>query len=205
LSQRGLHFTPAPGLAIEVWQWKASSGLLGWVDKNHFDVPTEATQAQSDGQMPYRGGFIQDTAELYSDNFERQPVGGYEQPVQPKRLPKNWKAIDESLGRVDIDPNQSDAESSRWWMNMLESEPYSAALDAEIPLGTVIPGSLILVDDLAQRADVTGMARWAAGHWTLEVARKLAAKAPDVPISTGSPCSTTPRSLPHTPHPTHSP
>jgi cytochrome b subunit of formate dehydrogenase len=189
LSQRGLHFTPAPGLAVEVWQWKASSGgLLGWIDKNHFDVPTEASQEQSDGRMPYRGGFIQDprTAELYSDNFELQPVGGYEQPIQPKRLPKNWKATAEALGRIDTDPNHSDPESSRWWLNMAESEPYSAELDAQIPVGTVIPGSLILVDDLAQHADVTGTARWAAGHWTLEVARKLAAKAPDVPISTGT-------------------
>jgi cytochrome b subunit of formate dehydrogenase len=189
LSQRGLHFTAAPGLAVEVWQWKASSGgLLGWVDKNHFDVPTEASQAQSDGQTPYRGGFIQDprTAELYSDNFERQPVGGYELPIQPKRLPKNWKVTDAVLGRIDTDPNHSDPESSRWWLNMSESEPYSAELDAQIPIGTVIPGSLILVDDLAQRADVTGTARWAAGHWTLEVARRLAAKAPDVPISTGT-------------------
>jgi cytochrome b subunit of formate dehydrogenase len=189
LSQRGLHFTPAPGLAVEVWQWKASSGgLLGWVDKNHFDVPAEASQAQTDGQVPYRGGFIQDprTAELYSDNFERQPVGGYELPIQPKRLPKDWKATDAALGRIDTDPNHSDPETSRWWMNMSESEPYSADLDAQIPVGTVIPGSLILVDDLAQRADVTGTARWAAGHWTLEVARKLAAKAPDVPISTGT-------------------
>jgi cytochrome b subunit of formate dehydrogenase len=189
LSQRGLHFTPGPGLAVEVWQWKASSGgLLGWVDKNHFDMPAEPTQAQSRSQMPYRGGFIQDprTAELYSDNFEPRPVGGYEQPIQPKRLPKSWKATYRALGRIDTDPNHSDAETSRWWMNMPESEPYSAALDAEIPIGTMIPGSLILVDDLDRRADVTGMARWAAGHWTLEVARKLAAKAPDVPIATGT-------------------
>ena len=28
LSQRGLHLTSAPGLAMEVWQWKASSGGL---------------------------------------------------------------------------------------------------------------------------------------------------------------------------------
>jgi cytochrome b subunit of formate dehydrogenase len=189
LSQRGLHFTPAPGLAVEVWQWKASSGgLLGWVDKNHFDMPAEASQAQSEGQVPYRGGFIQDprTAELYSDNFERQPVGGYERPIQPKRLPTNWKATYEALGRIDLDPDHSDAEASRWWMNMSESEPYSAALDAEIPVGTMIPGSLILVDDIDRRADVVGMARWAAGHWTLEVARKLAAEAPDVAISTGT-------------------
>ena len=189
LSQRGLHFTPAPGLGVEVWQWKASSGgLLGWVDKNHFDVPTEASRAQSDGQTPYRGGFIQDprTKQLYSDNFESQPVGGYERPIQPKRLPKNWKATYEGLGRFDDDPDHSDAESSRWWMNMSESEPYSAALDAAIPIGTIIPGSLILVDDLDRRADVVGMARWAAGHWTLEVARKLAAEFPDVPISSGT-------------------
>jgi cytochrome b subunit of formate dehydrogenase len=189
LSHRGLHFTPKPGLAVEVWQWKASSGgLLGWVDKNHFDVPKEPTEAQEEGQVPYRGGFIQDprTAQLYSDNFDRQPLGGYEQPILPKRLPKNWKATYEALGRIDTDPNHSDAETSRWWMNMEESEPYSAKRDAEIPVGTMIPGSLILVDDIGQRADVTGMARWAAGHWTLEVARKLAAKAPDVPITSGT-------------------
>jgi len=71
-------------------------------------------------------------------------------------------------------------------MTLSESEPYSAELDAEIPVGTTIPGSLILVDDIEQRADVKGMARWASGHWTLEVARKLAAKAPDVPIATGT-------------------
>jgi hypothetical protein len=73
LSQRGLHFTPAPGLAVEVWQWKASSGgLLGWIDKNHFDVPAEANYEQASHQVPYRGGFVQDprTAELYADNFE---------------------------------------------------------------------------------------------------------------------------------------
>jgi cytochrome b subunit of formate dehydrogenase len=189
LSQRGLHFTPAPGLSVEVWQWKASSGgLLGWIDKNHFDVPTEASRAQEEGQVPYRGGFIQDprTAELYSDNFEPRPVGGYADPIKPKRLPKDWKATSEVLGRIDTDPNHSDPESSRWWLNMTESEPYSAELDAQIPVGTVIPGSLILVDDIGRRADVAGMARWAAGHWTLEVARKLAATAPDVPISTGT-------------------
>ena len=44
LSQRGLHLTSAPGLAMEVWQWKASSGgLLGWIDKNHFDLPADPT------------------------------------------------------------------------------------------------------------------------------------------------------------------
>ena len=62
LSQRGLHFTSAPGLAMEVWQWKASSGgLLGWIDKNHFDLPVDPTLAQTAGEVPYRGGYVQDS------------------------------------------------------------------------------------------------------------------------------------------------
>lgn len=189
LSQRGLHFTPKPGLAVEVWQWKPSSGgLLGWVDRNHFDVPADATDAQTNGKVPYRGGFIQDprTPQLYSDNFEPQPVGGYEHPIQPRRLPKNWKATYAALGPIDLDPNQGDAEGSRWWMTMAESVPYSPEVDARIPVGVIIPGSLILIDDLAQRADVKGAARWGAGRWTLEVARRLEAAHPDVPIGTGT-------------------
>jgi hypothetical protein len=189
LSERGLHFTPGPGLAVEVWQWKASSGgLLGWIDKNHFDVPVEPTYDQVSHKVPYRGGFIQDprTAELYADNFDPQPVGGYERPIQPRRLPKDWKATYAALGRINLDPDEGDTEGSRWWMTLPESEPYSAEIDAQIPVGVVIPGSLILVDDLAQRADVKGAARWGAGKWTLEVARRLDAKAPDVPLGTGT-------------------
>ena len=74
LSQRGLHFTSAPGLAMEVWQWKASSGgLLGWIDKNHFDLPVDPTLAQTAGEVPYRGGYVQDSRAptLYGDISRR--------------------------------------------------------------------------------------------------------------------------------------
>jgi hypothetical protein len=71
-------------------------------------------------------------------------------------------------------------------MTLGESQPYTPEVDAQIPVGVVIPGSLILADDLAQRADVKGAARWGAGKWTLEVARRLDAKNPDVPIGTGT-------------------
>lgn len=67
-------------------------------------------------------------------------------------------------------------------MTAAESEPYSADLDDRIPAGAVIPGSLIFVDDLAQRAEVRGAARWGVGKWTLEVARRLDATYPDIPI-----------------------
>jgi hypothetical protein len=41
---------------------------------------------------------------------------------------------------------------------------------------------LILAGDLAQQADIKGAARWGVGKWTLEVARRLDAEYPDVPI-----------------------
>ena len=185
LSQRGLHLTSAPGLAMEVWQWKASSGgLLGWIDKNHFDLPADPTRAQTAGEVPYRGGYIPDlrATSLYGDNFEVQPVSGYDRPVQPKRLPTDWRATYAALGKVDLEPDQGDSEGARWWMTMAEFEPYSSDLDARIPVGTVIPGSLILAEDLAKRADIKGAARWGVGKWTLEVARRLDAEYPDVPI-----------------------
>jgi hypothetical protein len=189
LSQRGLHLTSAPGLAMEVWQWKASSGgLLGWIDKNHFDLPADPTRAQTAGEVPYRGGYVQDSraASLYGDNFEAQPVSGYERPVQPKRLPTDWKATYAALGKVDLEPDQGDTEGSRWWMTVAESEPYSSDLDTRIPVGAVIPGSLILAEDLAQRADIKGAARWGADRWILEVARRLDAEYPDVPIGSNT-------------------
>jgi hypothetical protein len=169
LSQRGLHLASAPGQGMEVWQWKASSGgVLGWIDRDHFDLPVDPTRAQTAGELPYRGGYIQDAraVSLYADNFEAQPLSGYEHPIQPRRLPRDWKATYAALGKVDLEPDQGDTEGSRWWMTMPESEPYSAGLDVRIPVGTVIPGSLILTDDLAQRAQVKGAARWGVGKWT---------------------------------------
>ncbi|WFU18585.1 ethylbenzene dehydrogenase-related protein [Bradyrhizobium sp. CB3481] len=189
LSQRGLHLASVSGQAMEVWQWKASSGgLLGWIDRHHFDLPVDPTRAQAAGEFPYRGGYIQDARamSLYADNCEAQPLGGYERPVQPRRLPRDWNATHAALGKVDLEPDQGDTEGSRWWMTMPESEPYSADLDVRIPVGTVIPGSLILADDLAQRALVRGAARWGVGKWTLEVARRLDAAYPDVPIGSNT-------------------
>ena len=123
---------------------------------------------------------------LHGDNFEAQPVGGYERPIQPKRLPTDWKATYAALGNVDLEPDQGDSEGSRWWMTMAESEPYSSGLDARIPVGTVIPGSLVLAEEPAQRSDLKGAARWGIGKWTLEVARRLDAEHPDVPIGSNT-------------------
>lgn len=176
-----------PATSLEVWQWKASSGgLLGWIDKDSFDLTVDPSHAAA-GEAPYRR-FVSGagTTQLYGDNFEAQAVGGYERPVQPKRLPKDWKATYAALGKVDLEADQGDSDGSRWWMTIAESETYSSDLDTLIPVGTVIPGSLILAEDLAQRAQVRGAARWGVGKWTLEVARRLDAEHPDVRIGSNS-------------------
>jgi len=71
-------------------------------------------------------------------------------------------------------------------MTEQESAPYSAALDARIPIGTVIPGVIVAGEFSGDRADVLCAARWASGHWALEVARRLDTHSEyDVPIKSG--------------------
>ena len=90
------------------------------------------------------------------------------------------------MGDVDIDPNHGENEGSRWYMTEDESTPYSQEADARIPAGTVIPGVIIAGEFTGDRADVRCAARWASGHWALEVARRLDTNSQyDVPIKTG--------------------
>ena len=189
LSRRGLHYTGDPGALVEVWQWKASSsGQYGWIDQDRFGLPVEPTPAQSDGHSAYRGGFIADprAAGVYGTNFDAQPLGGYREAVQPRRLPKSWMTTLEALGRIDLDPDHSESDDSRWWMTEAESEPYSPERDSRIPVGTIIPG-LIAAGSLDQNLEVRGAARWAAGRWMLEAGRSLNGDhAGAVPITTGT-------------------
>ncbi|HVY57147.1 MAG TPA: ethylbenzene dehydrogenase-related protein [Xanthobacteraceae bacterium] len=190
LSGRGLHYTTTDNVEVEVWQWKAASGgLLGWIDKNHFGMPATPTKAQVAGERPYRGGFIEDprAASIYYDNFEAKPPGGYEAPIQPKRLPKDWRATWVALGHVDLDPEHGDSDGARWWMTEDSSLPYTPDADAQIPVGAVVPGVIVVDEHLQDRAEIRGTARWAAGRWTLEAARRLVGGAPsDVPIASGT-------------------
>jgi hypothetical protein len=77
------------------------------------------------------------------------------------------------MGDVDIDPDHGESDGARWFMTEAESVPYSVEADARIPIGTVIPGVIITGEFTGDRADVRGAARWASGHWALEVARRL--------------------------------
>jgi hypothetical protein len=54
------------------------------------------------------------------------------------------------------------------------------------PINALIPGVIIGGDYGGDRADVRCAARWAAGRWAIEVARRLDTKsAYDVPIMSG--------------------
>ena len=185
MTGRGLHFT-AEGYA-DVWQWKATSGgPTGWMDDDHFGPPLDPTPMQARNIVPYKGGFAPDPGDTnYADNFVIA-AGDTSRPVTPRRLPRDLAATIAAMGKTNLDPNHGESDGARWFMTEAESIPYSAELDARIPGGTVIPGVIIAGEFSGDRADVRCAARWASGHWALEVARRLDTHSPyDVPIRTG--------------------
>ena len=187
MTGRGLHYTAA-GYA-DVWQWKATSGgSTGWMDDAHFGPPLEPTPMQVHNILPYKGGFAPDPGSAnYSNNFiiDADEAGGA-RLTAPRRLPRDLAATLAAMGEVDIDPNHGENDGSRWYMTEDESIPYSAEADARVPTGTVIPGVIIAGEFSGDRADVRCAARWASGHWALEVARRLDTNSQyDVPIKTG--------------------
>ncbi len=186
LSGRGLHFSTA-GYA-DVWEWKATSGSTGWMDDAHFGPPLPPTPMQARHIVPYKGGFAPDPGTAnYTDNFAIEPdERGGVRFIAPLRLPKDLAATTAALGHVDFDPTHGDDDGARWFMTESESVLYSAGDDARIPAGATIPGVIIAGEFTGDRADVRCAARWASGHWALEVARRLDTGSEyDVPIKTG--------------------
>ncbi|MDE5458407.1 hypothetical protein GWE18_37605 [Bradyrhizobium sp. CSA112] len=189
MSGRGLHYT-ATGYA-DVWQWKATSGATGWMDDAHFGPPLNPTPMQAANVVPYKGGFAPDPGTAsYRDNFtvEADTSGGPRRSrlVAPLRLPKVVAATTAALGDIDLDPNHGESDGARWFMTDQDSVPYSTDADARIPTGTVIPGVILGGEFSGDRADVRSAARWASGHWALEVKRRLDTVSQfDVPIKTG--------------------
>jgi cytochrome b subunit of formate dehydrogenase len=189
LSGHGLHYTMDESTYADVWEWKATStGPWGWMDDDHFGPPVQPTEAERRGLMPYRGGFVADPGTAnYADNFPPRPPSGYDQPLKPRRLPKNVEATLAAMRLIDLDPAYGEGEDARWFLTDVESTPYSAEIDARIPVGTIIPGVIVSGTFAGDRADVHCAARWAAGRWALEVTRRLDTGSKyDVPIRTGT-------------------
>jgi cytochrome b subunit of formate dehydrogenase len=174
LHKRGLHYT-MDGSYMDMWQWKASrGGHLGYVDDQYFGPPRDPTPAEAEGKARYQAGYWNDPGRaFYSYNYAGEPPGGFRGPVRIQRLPKDWKAINASLGKFDLNPDSIDEEGSKWWMTEAETIPYSKEVDAQIPVGTVIPGVLVMGNYEGDRAHVRGAARWKDGIWTLETSRDL--------------------------------
>jgi hypothetical protein len=177
MSGRGIHYTPAPGIYADVWQWKATSGgPTGWLDDDHFGPPADPTPEQVSNAVPYKGGFAPDPGNAnYQDNFvldaEAARLGN--RGVRPRRLPADVAAMTAAMGEINLDPNMGESDGARWFLTETESVPYSAEADSRIPVGTVLPGVVLSGDYSGDRADVRCAARWASGYWALEVARKI--------------------------------
>ena len=172
---RGLHYTDST--MIDMWQWKPSrGGLLGHVDDQYIGPPEKPTPDQASQLARYQGGYWADPGNAYYVyNFEALRPNEYKdgQAIHIKRLPKDLAATVKAMGHWDPNPDASVDDGSRWWMLESETVPYSADLDAKIPVGTIIPGVLIIGNYTGDRNDVQGSAHWADGHWTLVTSRKL--------------------------------
>jgi hypothetical protein len=148
----------------------------------------QPTESQRRGMVPYHGGFEPDPGTAnYSDNFAPRLPDSYDQPLKPRRLPKDLEATLTAMGPIDLDPNHGESQGARWFMTDDDSLPYTQDLDARIPVGTVIPGVVVSGAFSGDRADVRCAAQWAAGRWALEVSRRLDTHSKyDVPIRTGT-------------------
>lgn len=186
VTERGLHYTTDGGIA-DLWQWRAShGGPGGHIDNGHFGGP-EPPPDQALGKA-YAGGFALDPGHVpYVSNYVAVAGSGGETTVRPLRLPRDPLASARHIGRLDGNTSVSENEASRWWMTEAESVPYSAAFDARLPEGTIIPGIIASGDGDMKPNEIRGSARWSAGRWTLELARRLYTGSKfDTPIKSGA-------------------
>ncbi|MDI1346601.1 MAG: ethylbenzene dehydrogenase-related protein [Pseudolabrys sp.] len=173
---RGLHYTD--GHMVDMWQWKPSrGGLNGHFDDMYIGPPRDPTPDEASKLARYQAGYWGDPGNAYYVyNFEALRPAEYrgpEQPVHIKRLPKDLAALQKAMGHWDPSPDASVDDGSRWWMTEEDSVPYSAEMDAKIPLGTIIPGVMHLGKYSGDRNDLRAAAHWQNGHWTLVAERNL--------------------------------
>jgi hypothetical protein len=160
----GLHAATDGSLA-DVWHWKSvRSGSINQFDDNYFGAPMEAKPGR------YTGGYAQDpkTGGGFDQNFEKIGDGAF---VKLKYLPRDLRRQQARMGRFDPAPTVSDEGS--FAMSRQDVVPYSPALDAAIPVGTVIPSVVYERPFQGDRGDVIVHARWKDGWWTLEARRAL--------------------------------
>jgi cytochrome b subunit of formate dehydrogenase len=176
MNGRGLHYT-TDGSTIEMWQWKSTrGGLVGGMDHQFIGPPREPTPGEAAGRDRYQAGYWNYSgAAPYVYNYVSEPPGGYHGPIGLKYLPKNLAATQQAMGRPVTEPDVNMDEQQRYWMFEEETIPYSKEADAEIPVGTVVPGIVLKNHGLysGERGAIKATAKWADGHWTLIASRTL--------------------------------
>jgi cytochrome b561 len=172
-SGRGLHYTE-DGSSVNVWLWRADGSNSNRCENNRIGPPTPPTLSESRGRSPYKGGYVSDLSEAtVIDNFMPTMPRNGSVVVTPQRLPTNAQPLHVLASLVELNPDYGDGENSRWSITEEDSAPYSAELDAQIPIGAMIPGVIARGLRPVSRKDVYCQAHWAAGRWTLLVRRRL--------------------------------
>jgi cytochrome b561 len=172
-SGRGLHYTE-DGSSVNVWLWRADGSNSNRCENNRIGPPNQPTLSESRGRSPYKGGYVSDPAEAtVIENFAPTMPRDGSVIVTPLRLPTYAQPLRVLASLVELNPDYGDGENSHWWIADGESAPYSAELDAQIQIGTVIPGVIAPGPRPVSRRDVYCQAHWAAGRWTLLVRRRM--------------------------------
>jgi hypothetical protein len=186
-SGRGLHYTEDSS-SVNMWVWHAAGAESQRCENNRIGEPAKPTVAETSGTAAYKGGYVASAAQAtVIENFTRNPPRDPALAIVPKRLPKDLQVTVTALGAVDLDPDHGDPENARWWLTEVDSVPYSRALDAQIPVGTIVPGIIALEPRRANPSDVRCSARWSAGRWTLLASRLLATgQGDDIPIGSNT-------------------
>jgi cytochrome b subunit of formate dehydrogenase len=183
-SGRGLHYTE-DGSSVNLWLWHADGEDARRCESNLVGPAARPTADEARGLAPYKGGYLTDAAEsAVIENFTPSLPRDWQISVHPLRLPKDLGATHTAMRTIDLDPDHGEPDDARWWLSESESQPYSADLDAAVPVGTIIPGLLAPSHREPRASDVSCAARWTAGRWTLLAQRRLEAnRATDVPIN----------------------
>jgi cytochrome b subunit of formate dehydrogenase len=172
-SGRGLHYTE-DGATVNVWVWHADGSRSNRCENNRIGPPAEPSPFQVRRLSPYKGGYVSDPNEAtVIDNFSPTLPRDRAVIVRPQRLPTYIQPVRVAANLAELSPDFGDAEISRWWLGEEDSVPYSAELDAQTPIGTIIPGVIAPRPRPPSRRDVYCQAHWAAGRWTLLVKRRL--------------------------------
>lgn len=160
----GLHAAVNGSLA-DVWHWKSvRSGAINQFDDNYFGPLMDAKPGR------YTGGYTQDpkTGGGFEQIFEKIPDTAF---VKVKFLPKNLAKQQAEMGVFNPAPNVSDM--GKFAMARADVQAFTAAADAAIPVGTVIPSIVYDTPFAGDRGDVSAHAQWKDGWWTLEASRLL--------------------------------